>query len=137
MYWYDSFFADYPSAIKTTYNHNGTTTMAQPQWGYKQTCTACRVMVLGPPLSGKTSHCQALSGSLGLPLIQVGPLLQAKAAAGDALLQEILQSEGLIPDSKYLEAISERLQQQDCMLAGCLLDGFPHTFTQVQLPSYQ
>ena len=88
--------------------------------------------MLGPPLSGKTSHCQALSGSLGLPLIQVGPLLQARAAAGDALLQEILQSEGLVPDSKYLEVISQRLQQQDCIQAGWLLDGFPHTLTQVQ-----
>lgn len=88
--------------------------------------------MLGPPLSGKTSHCQALSGSLGLPLIQVGPLLQARAAAGDALLQEILQSEGLVPDSKYLEVLSQRLQQQDCIQAGWLLDGFPHTLTQVQ-----
>lgn len=98
----------------------------------KQSCTACRVTVLGPPLSGKTSHCQALSGSLGLPLIQVGPLLQARAAAGDALLQEVLQSDGLIPDSKYLEVITQRLQQQDCIQAGWLLDGFPHTLTQVQ-----
>lgn len=88
--------------------------------------------MLGPPLSGKTSHCQALSGSLGLPLIQVGPLLQARAAAGDALLQEILRSEGLIPDSKYLEVVSDRLHQLDCVQAGWLLDGFPHTLTQVQ-----
>ena len=91
-----------------------------------------RVIVLGPPLSGKTSHCQALSGSLGLPLVQAGPLLQARAAAGDALLQEILQGDGLVPDSKYLEAVGQRLQQQDCVEAGWLLDGFPHTLAQVQ-----
>lgn len=98
----------------------------------KQSCIACRVTVLGPPLSGKTSHCQALSASLGLPLIQVGPLLQARAAAGDALLQQVLQSDGLVPDSKYMEVITQRLQQQDCIEAGWLLDGFPHTLTQVQ-----
>ena len=92
---------------------------------------ACRVIVLGPPLSGKTSHCQALSGSLGLPLIQVGPLLQARAAAGDAL-HKILQGDGLVPDSMYLEALSERSQQQDCIEAGWILDGFPHTLAQVQ-----
>ena len=90
-----------------------------------------RVIVLGPPLSGKTSHCQALSGSLGLPLVQAGPLLQAKAAAGDALLHEILQGDGLVPDSKYLEAVGQRLQQQDCVEAGWLLDDFPHTLAQV------
>ena len=91
--------------------------------------------MLGPPLSGKTSQCQALSGSLGLPLIQVGPLLQARAAAGDDLLQEILQGDGLVPDSKYVEAIDQRLQQQDCTEAGWLLDGFPHTLAQVHFPS--
>ncbi len=88
-------------------------------------------MVMGPPLSGKTSHCQALSASLGLPLIQMGPLLQAQAAAGDAPLQEALRGDGLIPDSMYLEAVSRRLQQQDCIEAGWLLDGFPHTLAQV------
>ena len=92
---------------------------------------ACRVMVLGPPLSGKTSHCQALSGSLGLPLIQVGPLLQARAAAVDAL-HKVLQEDGLVPNSMYLEALGERLQQQDCIEAGWLIDGFPHTLAQVQ-----
>ena len=88
-------------------------------------------MVMGPPLSGKTSHCQALSASLGLPLIQMGPLLQAQVAAGDASLQEALHGDGLIPDSMYLEAVSRRLQQQDCIEAGWLLDGFPHTLAQV------
>ncbi|KAL0028975.1 hypothetical protein WJX77_009213 [Trebouxia sp. C0004] len=91
-----------------------------------------RVMVIGPPLSGKTSHCQALSASLGLPLIQMGPLLQAQAAAGDAPLQEVLRGDGLIPDSMYLEAVSRRLQQQDCLEAGWLLDGFPHTLAQAE-----
>lgn len=89
------------------------------------------MIVLGSPLSGKTSHCQALSASLSLPLIQVGPLLQARAAAGDALLQEALRGDGLVPDSMYLEAVCQRLQQQDCVEAGWLLDGFPHTLAQV------
>ena len=92
----------------------------------------CRVMMLGPPLSGKTSHCQALSGSLGLPLVQVGPLLQARASAGDTLLQEALQGTGLVPDSVYLDAVAQRIQEQDCVESGWLLDGFPHTAAQVQ-----
>ena len=91
--------------------------------------------MLGPPLSGKTSHCQALSASLGMPHISVGPLLQARAAAGDALLQDCLSGDGLIPDSIYLEVVSLRLQQQDCVEAGWLLDGFPHTAAQASVNS--
>lgn len=49
-------------------------------------------MLLGPPLSGKSSQCQALATRLGLPHIQVGALLQARAAAGDEALQTILQA---------------------------------------------
>ena len=65
-----------------------------------------------------------------MPHISVGPLLQARAAAGDALLQNCLAGDGLIPDSIYLEVVSLRLQQQDCAEAGWLLDGFPHTAAQ-------
>lgn len=107
-----------------------------PELAWSVDCDAfeqhwCRVMMMGPPLSGKTSHSQALSASLGLPLIQVGPLLHAQAAAGDGPLQAALQGDALVPDAMYLEAVSQRLKQEDCIQAGWLLDGFPHTLAQV------
>ena len=100
---------------------------------YADSAVGCRVMVLGPPLSGKSSQCQLMSHRLGLPHIQVGALLQAKSAAGDEALQSILQGGGLVPDSMYIDAVRERLHHHDCLQSGWLLDGFPHTLAQVGL----
>ena len=75
---------------------------------------SCRVMLLGPPLSGKSSQCQALATRLGLPHIQVGALLQARAAAGDEALQTILQAS--VPACMSTFWLCGQLGTSACML---------------------
>ena len=93
-----------------------------------------RLVLLGPPASGKGTQAAALCERFGVPKISTGDMLRAARAAGTELGKsaEAYMSAGkLVPDSVVVGLVGERLKQPDTQ-QGFILDGFPRTVPQAE-----
>jgi adenylate kinase len=93
-----------------------------------------RIVLLGPPGSGKGTQAALLATALGVPAISTGELFRAHIEAGDELGRSVaaLAAAGdLVPDDVTVAMVVQRLALPDCR-AGCLLDGFPRTIGQAE-----
>jgi adenylate kinase len=91
-----------------------------------------RIVLLGPPGSGKGTHGKRLAESLGVPLIATGDILREAIAQGTRLgmaAQEDVKAGRLVADATVLGIIETRLGQKDAA-NGFVLDGFPRTAAQ-------
>jgi adenylate kinase len=91
-----------------------------------------RVVLLGPPGSGKGTHGKRLAESLGVPLIATGNILREAIAEGTRLgqaAQEDVKAGRLVADATVLGIIETRLSQRDAA-NGFVMDGFPRTTAQ-------
>ena len=91
-----------------------------------------RVVLLGPPGSGKGTHARRLAEALGVPLIATGDILREAIAEGTRLgqaAQEDVKDGRLVSDATVLGIIETRLGQKDAA-DGFVLDGFPRTTAQ-------
>lgn len=91
-----------------------------------------RLVLLGPPGSGKGTHGKRLAESLRAPLISTGEILRQAIAEGTRLglaAQEDVKAGRLVADSTVLGIIETRLTQTDAS-EGFILDGFPRTTAQ-------
>ena len=94
----------------------------------------CRLVVLGPALTGKTAQCARLSSHFDCPHVSAGELLHAEVQARSELglqAEALLNKSKTVPDALVLQLVVRRLQQADCQEQGWVLDGFPHTQAQV------
>jgi len=93
-----------------------------------------RVCLIGPAASGKSTQAELLTAEFGLPLISTGHLLREVVYKNPSELglkaKEYLDNTKVVPDEFLLELIKWRVAEPDCMAAGWLLDGFPHTPAQ-------
>ena len=90
-----------------------------------------RVLMLGPPGSGKGTQGERLARALGVDHISSGELLREAVAAGTPLGREVeqhLSAGRLAPDEVVSEAVLPALARHD----GYVLDGFPRTLTQTR-----
>ena len=93
-----------------------------------------RLVLLGPPNSGKGTQARALASRLGVPAISTGQMLRDEAAAGTELGRRVdatLKSGRLVDDDTMAEVVRERLGRPDAVL-GFLLDGYPRTRGQAE-----
>jgi len=93
-----------------------------------------RLVLVGPPASGKGTQADALSKRFGAPKISTGDMLRAARTEGRDLGKEAARcmSEGkLVPDQVVIRLVDERLDQPDAR-KGFILDGFPRTVPQAQ-----
>lgn len=91
-----------------------------------------RLVLVGPPASGKGTQAAILVEKLGVPPISTGDMLRAARKAGTALGQaaESFMTAGkLVPDDVVIGLVDERLSQADAQ-DGFILDGFPRTVPQ-------
>lgn len=91
-----------------------------------------RVVLLGPPGSGKGTHGKGLSAELSVPLISTGDILRQAIAEETRLglaAQADVKAGRLVADSTVLGLIETRLGLPDAK-GGFLLDGFPRTVAQ-------
>lgn len=102
------------------------------------------IMIAGPPASGKGTQCHSIcaylrkktGGSKGgrKPVhISSGDLLREEIEKNSNLgkVAESFMKEGkLVPDSLIISMIRRRLQEEDAIMNGWLLDGFPRNKEQ-------
>lgn len=93
-----------------------------------------RLILLGPPNSGKGTQAAILAERLGIPAISTGDMLRAARDAGSELGRKvagIMATGELVDDDTMKEVVRERLARQDAR-GGYLLDGYPRTMRQVR-----
>jgi len=93
-----------------------------------------RLVLLGPPNSGKGTQAAALSQELGVPAISTGEMLRQAVAAGSELgrrVDSIMKAGELVDDATMAEVVRERLGRPDAA-RGFLLDGYPRTLPQAE-----
>jgi adenylate kinase len=93
-----------------------------------------RIVILGPPGSGKGTRAQIISKIYGVPVITTGDMLR-EAAAQDTesgRIADFYMKKGeLVPDDIVVEVVEERLGRPD-VEGGFILDGFPRNLAQAR-----
>lgn len=93
-----------------------------------------RLILMGPPGSGKGTQAAFLSNELGIPHISTGDMFR-KAIRDNTELgikaKGYMDAGKLVPDAVTIGIVKERLQEPDCR-EGFLLDGFPRTIAQAE-----
>ena len=91
-----------------------------------------RLVLLGPPGSGKGTQAARLKETLGVPHISTGDLLRAEVAAGTPLglqAKEVMARGDLVSDEILLGMLESRLGRDD-VANGFILDGYPRNLAQ-------
>ena len=93
-----------------------------------------RIVLLGPPGSGKGTQAALLVTQLGVPHISTGALLRDAADRGTelGLKAKALSDKGeLVPDDDITGILEERLSLAD-VANGFILDGYPRNLAQAE-----
>ena len=93
-----------------------------------------RIVLLGPPGSGKGTQAALLVKELDVPHISTGALLRAAVKAGTLLGQRaktVMDRGELVSDEIMLGLLEERLSEPDAK-TGFILDGYPRTLPQAE-----
>ena len=92
-----------------------------------------KIVLLGPPGSGKGTQTERLCAELKFTKISTGDLLREAVKQGTQLgvkAKSFMESGGLVPDQLVGDLIKEKLVG---LKGGVLLDGFPRTVEQAKM----
>ena len=93
-----------------------------------------RLVLLGPPGSGKGTQGERLAQALGVPRISTGDILRRNVAQGTDLgkkAKAFMETGKLVPDELVIAMTAARLKEADAR-NGFILDGFPRTIPQAE-----
>lgn len=93
-----------------------------------------RLVLLGPPGSGKGTQAALLKNRLDIVHISTGDLLRAAVAAGTELgkiAKATMDAGELVSDELVLQLLEDRLNEPD-VANGYILDGYPRNLAQAQ-----
>lgn len=93
-----------------------------------------RLVLLGPPGSGKGTQAALLKDRLNVVHISTGDLLRAAVAAGTELgkiAKATMDAGELVSDDLVLQLLEDRLGQPD-VANGYILDGYPRNLAQAK-----
>ena len=93
-----------------------------------------RLILLGPPGSGKGTQANLLQEKFDIPKISTGDILRAAVEDDSALgkrAKKFMDKGELVPDEVVIGLIKERIVEPDCQ-EGYILDGFPRTIVQAE-----
>ncbi|XP_039514337.1 adenylate kinase 8 isoform X2 [Pimephales promelas] len=94
-----------------------------------------RILLLGPPGSGKSLQAKKIAQKYGIVNICCGEFLKAVSADENhmgELIKPYLESEQQVPSSIVLRILTERLSRMDCTTRGWVLHGFPQDVEQAE-----
>ena len=93
-----------------------------------------RLILLGPPGSGKGTQANLIQEKFSIPKISTGDILRASVEDDTELgrqAKKFMDKGELVPDEVVISLIKERIVGPDCE-AGYILDGFPRTIVQAE-----
>ena len=93
-----------------------------------------KLLIFGPPGSGKGTHSSRLKSKLSIPVISTGNIFRKAIKDNTELGKKIknyLDSGRLVPDEITIEVLKDRISKPDCE-KGFILDGFPRTIAQAE-----
>lgn len=93
-----------------------------------------RVLLIGPPGSGKGTQGERLAARLGVEHIAAGDLLRAEVAARSEIgtqVEVLLERGDLVPDATIIALVLPKVVAA-AESGGYLLDGFPRSVDQAQ-----
>lgn len=91
-----------------------------------------RIVLLGPPGSGKGTQATQLAERLALPQLSTGDMLRSAVAAGTSTGRKAnaaMERGELVSDELVVTIVAERISRADAK-NGFILDGFPRTVGQ-------
>ena len=94
-----------------------------------------RLVILGKQGAGKGTQCGRLARHYGVPHISTGEMFRAAEKSGSDWGKELagyMRAGDLIPDELVVAAMAERLELDDTVERGFILDGFPRTANQAE-----
>ncbi|RDV12739.1 adenylate kinase [Arthrobacter sp. RT-1] len=92
-----------------------------------------RMLIIGPPGSGKGTQAERISGRLGIVAVSTGDIFRANVKRGTPLglvARKYMDAGDFVPDNVTNNMVRERLQETD-VHDGFMLDGYPRTVDQV------
>lgn len=95
---------------------------------------AVKVLLIGPPGSGKGTQGERLAEQLSIEHIAAGDLLRAEVAAGTELgrqVADLVKRGELVPDQLVIDIVKPRMIDAQSR-RGYLLDGFPRSVVQAK-----
>ena len=93
-----------------------------------------RIVLVGPPASGKGTQAGRIVDRFGGVHIATGDILRSNAERGTELgrtASRYMDRGDLVPDEVIIGMVLERLGERDCA-GGFVLDGFPRTVPQAE-----
>jgi adenylate kinase len=93
-----------------------------------------KLIVFGPPGSGKGTYASRLQGRLGVDVIAMGDIFRETIKEGSALGMKVkgfVEKGLLVPDNVVVEVLRQRLAKSSNK-KGFILDGFPRTIEQAK-----
>lgn len=93
-----------------------------------------KVIMMGPPGSGKGTQAELIKDHLGLPHISTGEIFRDNIKRNTLLGQragQFIEKGSLVPDELTCEMLFDRIENDDCV-NGYILDGFPRTIAQAE-----
>lgn len=89
-----------------------------------------KIVLIGPPGSGKGTLAQGLEKKFGLKHLSMGQLIRQEARSNPNLAR-IINGGSLADDATTQKILKTRLAQPDCQ-NGFILDGYPRSLTQAK-----
>ena len=88
-----------------------------------------KIILLGPPGTGKGTQAELITEEYGIPHISTGDMfreIQKEDSKLGRRVKELIETGQFVPDDVTIEIVKQRLTKKDCK-KGFILDGFPRT----------